>query len=624
MTDSQTNAGIGASIAVKLNGIVVVTSSSDAGTGAYNITLPVGTYDLVFTPGFPYPAATRPGIVVSENATTPLDVVLMPAEILIVDDDAGDGFQAAYEAAVSGSGRTYLTVGTPVTAAQMNAFDAVVWLTGDDYSTTLTAADQAALAAYLDGGGRLFMSGQDIGYDIRTESFYANYLKAAYVQDDVKLGGVLGDPASPVGTGFAFDIKGGTGASNQVYPSEIDPVGGALTAFVYNPAVPEATTGPELSAKATTDVGPDGITSSGTAGLSYEGVYRLVYFAFGFEAIAQADDRTAVMDRVLDWLQGFPEIAHTPLGDTEDTQHPYEVKAEITSDFFALDPSSFAVVYRANGGADNTVAMMATGVPNEYAASISAQATDTEVEYYIRAADVEGHTSAHPLGAPALRHSFRVGADGESAQVAHAFLRDTNDLTGPYVVEAEVTDNVGVEAVYLLYSKNGGMVHRSRMQPPDPIAPSLYRGEIPGPSQVGDYYDYYILVMDESYDGNVTRMPATGAARFTIVEEFVWDFENDNGGFTPAGNVWQWGVPTSGPNAAHSGTKLWATILNGNYPNSANATLDLPAITIAADRPYSVFSFWHWYNMENEFDGGNVKISTDGGATFQILTPAGG
>ena len=41
---------------------------------------------------------------------------------------------------------------------------------------------------------------------------------------------------------------------------------------------------------------------------------------------------TEVMDRVLDWLQGFPEIAHDPLGDTEDTEHPYEVTALITSE----------------------------------------------------------------------------------------------------------------------------------------------------------------------------------------------------------------------------------------------------------------------------------------------------
>jgi subtilisin family serine protease len=623
VSDSESGAGVSAAISVKLGGQVVVTSATNPATGAYDITLPVGIYDLVFSPTFPYPSATRAGIVVAEAMTTTLDVALLPADILIVDDDAGDGYEVSYQSAIAGAGRSYLTVGTPPTAAQMNAFDAVVWQTGDDYSTTLTTADQAELAAYLDGGGRLFMTGQDIGYDIRTEAFYANYLHAAYVQDDVKLGAVYGDAASAVGTGFAFDIKGGTGANNQLYPSEIDPLGGALTAFLYNAAVPEAASSSGTVTKNSDDVGGDGITSSGTAALSYEGAYRLVYFAFGFEAIASDGDRTAVMDRVLDWLQGYPEITHVPLGDTEDTQNPHRVRAVVMSDYFPLAPETFAVIYRANAGPEYTVAMTATGIPNEYAGDIPAQAADTEVEYYIRASDVEGHTSTHPLGAPGLRHSFRVGADQTPAVIVHTPLRDTNDRTGPYPVEAVVTDNIGVEEVYLLYSKNGGLLHRSRMLPPDPVEP-VYVGEIPGPSEIGDQYDYFILVMDESYSGNVTRVPETGTYHFTIVEEFVWDFEADDGGFTPNGGIWEWGAPTSGPGAAHSGTKLWATILAGNYPNSANATLDLPPIVIAADRPYAVFSFWHWYNMENEYDGGNVKISTDGGTTFQIVTPAGG
>ncbi|HEU4365600.1 MAG TPA: S8 family serine peptidase, partial [Candidatus Krumholzibacteria bacterium] len=622
VSDAQSGAGISAGISVKLGGIVVVTAATNPATGAYDITLPVGTYDLAFTPTFPYPATTRLNVAVMEAMTTTLDVALMPAEILIVDDDGGDAYEVHYQNAIAGAGRSYLTVGAAPTAAQMSAFDAVVWLTGDDYSTTLTAADQAELAAYLDGGGRLFMSGQDIGYDIRTEAFYANYLHAAYVQDDVKLGAVFGNGASPVGTGFAFDIKGGTGANNQAYASEIDPMGGATTAFYYNAAVPEGASVSATPVK-TSEIGGNGITSSGTAGLSYEGAYRLVYFAFGFEAIADAGGRTEVMDRVLDWLQGFPEIAHTPLGDTEDTQHPYSVRAVITSDFFALDPSSFAVVYRANGGTDYTVAMTATGAPDEYAADIPAQPADTEVEYYLRAADVEGHVSTHPLGAPGLRHSFRVGADDTPAEIAHTPFRDTNDLTGPYPIEAMVTDNIGVEAVYLLYSKNGGLYHRVEMVPPDPIQP-VYVAGIPGPSEIGDQYDYYILVMDESYSGNTTRAPATGAYHFTIVEEFVWDFEMDDGGFTPNGGVWAWGAPTSGPGAAHSGTNLWATVLGGNYPINADATLDLPAISIGADRLYAVFSLWHWYNMENRFDGGNVKVSSDGGATFQLVTPGRG
>ncbi len=620
VTDAQSAMGVSASISVKLAGQVVLTSSTNPATGAYSIVLPVGTYDLSFNPTFPYPAATRTNIAVMEAMTTTLNVQLMPAEILLVDDDAGSGYETYYEQAITAAGRTYLTVSTPPTAAEMSEFGAVVWFTGNDYTTTLTAADQAALASYLDGGGRLFITGQDIGYDIATDAFYANYLHAQFQQDDVGLGAVLGNPLSPVGTGLSFAISGGTGASNQAYPSEMNPLGGAMSAFFYDPNVPGApvTSGDVVKNGA---IGGNGITGSGTAGLSYEGAYKLVYFSFGFEAIAEAADRAAVMDRVLDWLQGFPEIAHTPLGDTEDTQHPYVVKATITSDYFPLDPSSFAVVY-SNGGPDMTLPMSPTGAPDEYAASIPAQSADVEISYYIRAADVEGHVSTNPIGAPLARHHFNVGSDAIGPEIVHVPLRDTNDLTGPYPVRATVTDNIGVEAVYLLYSKNGGMYHRVKMYP-DPMAPE-YMGAIPGPTEVGDEFDYYILAMDESYSGNVSRLPASGTFHFNIVEEFVWDFELDDGGFTQTGDVWEWGAPTSGPGAAHSGMNLWGTVLGGNYPSNGNATLDLPPITIAADRPYAVLSFWHWYNMENRYDGGNVKVSTDGGATFQVVTPARG
>ncbi len=209
---------------------------------------------------------------------------------------AGDGYQTYFEQAVTAAGRSFFTVTTPPTAAEMALFESVVWLTGDDYSTTLTTADQTEIAAYLDGGGRLFMSGQDIGYDIGTTAFYADYLHADYVQDDVGLGGVIGVATNPVGVGFTFNIKGGSGANNQAYPSEIDPLAGAQPAFVYDPAVPGAAS--DRVQDGSGGVEGEAITSSGTAGLTFDdGTYKLVYFAFGFEAIDDAATRGALMDR---------------------------------------------------------------------------------------------------------------------------------------------------------------------------------------------------------------------------------------------------------------------------------------------------------------------------------------
>jgi len=34
--------------------------------------------------------------------------------------------------------------------------------------------------------------------------------------------------------------------------------------------------------------------------------------------------------------------------------------------------------------------------------------------------------------------------------------------------------------------------------------------------------------------------------------------------------------------------------------------------------------FYHWYDIENYFDGGNVKISLDEGASWELITPEGG
>jgi subtilisin family serine protease len=619
VTDEATGAGIAAAITVKFGGDPVLSTSNDPSTGAYSITIPAGTYDLVFSPPFPYPVTTKTGILVTEGATTTLDVAMKSGQVLIVDDDGGKAYHTYFEQAVAGAGRSYLTVTAPPNAAAMALFESVVWLTGDDYTTSLTATDQAEIAAYLDGGGRLFISGQDIGYDIGTTPFYANYLHAAFVQDDVGLGGVVGVATNPVGFGFAFEIKGGTGANNQRYPSEINPVAPALTAFVYDPSVPKAAATANDVKK--DQVSPNAITSSGTAGLTFEnGTYKIVYFAFGFEAIADAATRTDVMMRVLDWLQGYPKIAHTPLGDTENTANPYPVKALITSDYFTLDPATFFVVYDAGAG-DVSLAMTATGAPNEYAASIPAQPIGTEVAYYITASDVQGHTTQDPIGAPGLRHTFKVAWDTTPPVIVHQRYYNTNDLAGPYHIYGQVTDNIGVESVYLMYSKNGGILRRQRMALE---SDGRYHGVIPGPSVVGDVYDYYMLAIDNSYGGNVSRFPSVGSYRFEIVEYFLWDFEPDNGGFSVAGGVWEWGAPTSGPGAAHSGTNVWATVLAGNYPSSANAMLTTPAITLAASKPYAILTFWHWYSMESAYDGGNVKISTDGGATWNVIAPVNG
>jgi hypothetical protein len=98
------------------------------------------------------------------------------------------------------------------------------------------------------------------------------------------------------------------------------------------------------------------------------------------------------------------------------------------------------------------------------------------------------------------------------------------------------------------------------------------------------------------------------------------DFETENGGFISE-TGWTWGTPTQPGMTPFSGTKLWATTLSGNYPDSITWDLYTPVYALQTG---SELKFMHRYGFENGFDGGNVAISTNNGNTWTILTPQGG
>ena len=153
--------------------------------------------------------------------------------------------------------------------------------------------------------------------------------------------------------------------------------------------------------------------------------------------------------------------------------------------------------------------------------------------------------------------------------------------------------------------------------------------------------DYSIVdIVSDTYDITCTAtgyIPMTlqdivfsvGAA---IVQDFALqisiyyfsDFE-DNDGYLLSNNPsgWQWGAPTSGPGSAHSGSNVWGTILGGDYPTNSNFTLDT-TIPVGVVSTAYMLEFWHWYDIESSYDGGNVKVSTDDGASWAVITPLTG
>ncbi|UEC42139.1 MAG: conserved exported protein of unknown function [Methanothrix sp.] len=207
-----------------------------------------------------------------------IEVIEGRSPILLVDDDEGSDYDTYYERALQAGGYSYVKVDGPPSRTDLSSFDSVIWFTGRDFTTTLTQVDQANLAAYLDSGGSLFLSGQDIGFNIHDTAFFRDYLHVEYVKDNAGIYVLEGVASDPISDGFTIGISGGDGADNQYWPSEILPVTAyARDLFNYR----------------------DG----GCGGVRVDtGTYRVVYFAFGFEAINSSSHRNEIMRRIVSYL----------------------------------------------------------------------------------------------------------------------------------------------------------------------------------------------------------------------------------------------------------------------------------------------------------------------------------
>jgi N-acetylmuramoyl-L-alanine amidase len=168
----------------------------------------------------------------------------------------------------------------------------VVWIMGNESTAdeTFSSAEQTKVASYLEAGKSLFVSGAEIGWDLgRTagssdSTFYANYLKAKYYDDDAETYNVAAGSGIFNGmSAFSFD-NGSNGSYDVAYPDQITANGGSTADLSYSGG------------------------SGGTAGIQYSGSYKLVYLAFPFESITSESVRTDLMNRALQYL-GATDIA---------------------------------------------------------------------------------------------------------------------------------------------------------------------------------------------------------------------------------------------------------------------------------------------------------------------------
>ncbi|GHG04268.1 hypothetical protein GCM10017783_16060 [Deinococcus piscis] len=257
-------------------------------------------------PGTPTPApvpAPAPA-----PAPTPPATGAKP-RVLLVDDDMGSRndvtafLRDAVKAnAASGGALLWDTRQGPVPLSQMQRADIVVWATGDSYTNTLSTQDQQNLARYLQGGGRLLLTGQDVGYDIGRTAFYDQFLGSAFVSD--ASGAAALNTAGPLNAA-AYRLNVAGSAGNQIYPDVLAPTRGATVAGTWNAQVsaqslPRDTDRRRAQAKARPAVSAQS-AGNGAIVLFNPGTFKTANLGFGLEGLS-AQDRNALTAGLFRWL----------------------------------------------------------------------------------------------------------------------------------------------------------------------------------------------------------------------------------------------------------------------------------------------------------------------------------
>jgi PKD repeat protein len=262
---------------------------TDPATGLYQATLAEGAYTMHVS-AYGHEPEVRP-IVADHDQTQNFVLAQLPCILLVDDDNNNPDVLPYFSAALDNLGYNYnvFDVGgggaNGPDLAGLQGYSMVLWFSGDKYGSSAgpNGTDEAALAAYLDGGGKLFLSSQDYLYDFGLTTFGEDYLGVSTYTNDtgnaVYKYGVAGDP---IGDGLGPYLLDYPDLFSD-YGDIVNPGAGASVAFRSS-----AGGGNNL------DVDKDG------------GDWQTVFFGTSWVPVYNysAANGEEVLQRIIDWFGG--------------------------------------------------------------------------------------------------------------------------------------------------------------------------------------------------------------------------------------------------------------------------------------------------------------------------------
>ncbi len=302
-------------------------------------------------------------------------------------------------------------------------------------------------------------------------------------------------------------------------------------------------------------------------------------------------------------------IQHTPLTDTENTTTFLLFRATITSDDGLVVDSPELHYSVGNAQQETVVKMTRVASTDEYTATVPSPGTGQLIRYYLTASDNSTRTFTAPGSAPAFEFSFAIGPDTTRPVISHVPINFVLLPVDSISIAALVTDNLGVDTVYVEYvlndlpqptfalrasdfnegltpTANGGLQYTTGR---------LYSAHFPVASsawKAGDRIQYRLVAKDQSARQNQAFSPASGYHTFrvsTIAQprlSYFNSFDTPTEDF--AGNNFSISTPAGFNNGAVHSDHPYA---NGSGPNDESNYTDELLVPIVVRNFNATVSF---------------------------------
>jgi hypothetical protein len=317
-----------------------------------------------------------------------------------------------------------------------------------------------------------------------------------------------------------------------------------------------------------------------------------------------------------------PAIVHTPLGNTEQTTGTRAINAQVIPAGSGIVTARTKVYYSKNSAGITDSIQMTNSGGNNWTASLPLTGAGT-YRYYIRSQDSLGRSVVNPPTAPGTPYIFVAAADITPPVITHTALSNVAKPSWPAQVSATVTDNLGVDSVWVRwYVNNPTTTKQFKLISSDLTNFSALFNSVNGDVNIGDSVFYRIYAQDISAAHN---RDSSAQYKFKIINVFLCEgfsnpaFPPANWSITATGTVyWTYNsVSSYGIGAGSAKFDFWSA--------SSGTTQSLNSLTFGNTIANDTLRFDEAYApYTSGTDSLIVETSTNGGSVFTRLVPLWG